>query len=256
MSNYNLAASKPAFTLKAELDIASGTFYIWNQALFDFIDKVFGMAGKAIVTDTPFKLTPPHRDDLDGKSKPEVLLYARVGDFPTLNTPENRYLYLSDKGQAKFDRDTEKFEEKREKESMHDMNLVTVFKQTMTELSKQAVKADPRYYDYLKLDPLDCQSAWLYYQMIVATHKTGNLTTKVFRAQTYFQLAQMGMPLEEYHELIRSAANAFSHDFGSKDPYFAGYVRLEDIFSAIYLMMPAYPTTSATARSPISLTTP
>ena len=71
--------------------------------------------------------------------------------------------------------------------------------------------------------------------MIVATRKTGNLTTKVFRAQTYFQLAQMGMPLEEYHELIRSAANAFSQNFGSKDPYFAGYVRLKDILSAIYL---------------------
>ena len=53
MSNYNLAASKPAFTLKAELDITSGTFYFWNQALFDYIDKVFGMAGKAIITDKP-----------------------------------------------------------------------------------------------------------------------------------------------------------------------------------------------------------
>ena len=64
--------------------------------------------------------------------------------------------------------------------------------------------------------------------MIEATHKTGNFSTKLFRAQQYFTLTQGDRNLEEYHELLNNllnASKAILHDFGCKDPMYAGYVR-------------------------------
>ena len=67
--------------------------------------------------------------------------------------------------------------------------------------------------------------------MIEATHKTGNFSTKLFRAQQYFTLTQGDRDLKEYHELLSNAAKANLHDFGSEDPNLAGYVRLSDFTS-------------------------
>ena len=99
------------------------------------------------------------------------------------------------------------------------------------EQSKRAIRNDPRYSEFLQLDPLDCKSFWLYYFMIEATHKTGNFSTKLFRAQQYFTLTQGDRDLKEYHELLSNAAKANLHDFGSEDPNLAGYVRLSDFTS-------------------------
>ena len=79
----------------------------------------------------------------------------------------------------------------------------------------------------LQLDPLAYKFSWLYYLMIEATQKTGNFRTKLFHAQQYFTLTQGDMALEEYHELLNSAAKAILHNFDSKDPMLAGYVRLK-----------------------------
>ena len=221
---------------KTMLDIGKGTFYAWNQEFLDFIENLFGAPGRAIMNHVEFELKEPHREDIDPKSKAKILLYPRKGDTPFLFSEENLPRDLTDRGYKLFDADMEKFEKAQEANSKLDQRLLTIMKSTTVEQSKRAIRNDPRYQEWLQMDPLECKSSWLYYLMIEATHKTGNFSTKLFRMQQFVTLTQGDRDLEEYHELLNNASKAILHDFGSKDPNHTGYVKLSDFVSAIYLI--------------------
>ena len=71
--------------------------------------------------------------------------------------------------------------------------------------------------------------------MIEATHKIGNFATSLARASDFMTLSQGSSAHEEYMERVKTGAIAMLHDFGSKDPKHAGYIKLDDLTTAIYL---------------------
>ena len=147
---------------KTMLDIGKGTFYAWNQEFLDFIENLFGAPGRAIMNHVEFELKEPHRDDIDPKSKAKILLYQRKGDTPFLFSEENLPRDLTDRGYKLFDADMEKFEKAQESNSKLDQRLLTIMKSTAVEQSKRAIRNDPRYQEWLQMDPLECKSSWIY----------------------------------------------------------------------------------------------
>ena len=209
--NYAFGELLPP-TLKTMLDIGKGTFYIWSQELLDFIENVFGGPSKAIINHVEIDLDETNRNDLDPKSKAEILL------FPPL--PQHLREQAQRSLRSRPQEVRRRHQEVREK-PRKEFSLWPKATYLDKEHSHRAVQESHQKWPSLTRVPSArpptiraCKFSWLSYVKIETTHKTGNFSTKLSRAQQYFTLTQDDKALE-----ARAAnPNPTLHDFSSKNP--------------------------------------
>ena len=89
--------------------------------------------------------------------------------------------------------------------------------QRVSDASRTALKADPRYQEWVQLDPNNCGSAYLYYQMLEDLNSIGNFATSLYHLNEFTSLKQGSGPHEDFAYRIKTS---FIADFGIKHTIF------------------------------------
>lgn len=226
-----------------ELDLTKANWFNWKKKVHSELEgNRFAGASWSILNSQDFVQTPfatePFINDLDFRFKPPILRYGRacpLGDNPHENSNANKKLPLSPDGNAQLRADLETYRKERIRQSDQDINCCQFLMQRVSDASKTAIKADPRYQEWVQLDPNDCCSAYLYYQMLEDLHAIGNFSTALYRLNEFTSLKQGSGPHEDFADRIKTGMTSFAADFGSKDPKHAGYASIENITLAIYI---------------------
>lgn len=213
--------------------ITNNSFPEFKRALMEFTMGRFGEAGKALRRTTPpvlpsFPSYPTINDNQMG-----CLVYARDSETPLSTATTNLACPLSIRGHSDFREDKAAYAKEMAKLTEYDSELLEVINGSISEASKQTMMAHHDYDAYSK--SADGHWSYNFYQLLVATHETGDNSTKIYQTRQFFTCEQGTKSHEDYLVRIKALDTIFRSNFGSKTVGQESLISADAVLTAIYL---------------------